>query len=342
MRFRRPESISFGEAFRQIRRVLVIPEQGVVGALFAMPTLRALRQGFPDSKIAVLAREEDRDLLDGAPEIDKVIGCDLPGGLRRAPAFLALGKRLRSHRFDVSILLDREFDIERAFLCYLTKATVRAGLQSDESYPFFNLEMSRNVSGRVRANLGLEVVGLMGVDVSGIELRWEVSEREKRLAEQLVHFRKPREEELLIGFDPGPGRSGTSISSSQQGRLLDRLCTDYQARAILLTAPEHHQCAIRLESLAQREPIVVQQRRMRDVVSLLGECDLFISGNTDLTYFAVAMGIPTVSMMTPAEAADSALPRSDTFAVVELVSGQRFPIEEFMERTQAVLLGNGG
>jgi len=54
------------------------------------------------------------------------------------------------------------------------------------------------------------------------------------------------------------------------------------------------------------------------------------------------MGIPTVSLMTPAEAEDSALPSSETFAVVKLVSGERFPNDEFMEKTQAVLLGNGG
>ncbi len=247
---------------------------------------------------------------------------------------------MRSYRFDVAIILDQEFSLERVLLCYLTGAKIRGGLQSRESHPFLNLEVSRNIPGKARAQLGLEIARVMGIDVSGLGLTWNVPEREKRLAEQLVHFRKPSEEELLVGFDPGPGRGGTQIAMAQQARLLDKLCSDYRARAILLTAPEHHEVAKSLESMLSREPIVVQQRRMRDVVSLLAQCDLFVAGNTDLVYFAVALGIPTVTLMTPDELAAAAFPDSDRLEIVTLVPGERFPIDEFIERTQAVLLAN--
>lgn len=341
-RFKKPEPISFGEAFRSVERILVIPESGVSGALFAMPTLKALRRGFPVGKIAVLVHEEDRDLLDGSPEVDRIIGYTLPRGIRRFSALLALGHRIGSYRFDIAIILDREFDIERAFLCYLSQARVRGGLQSEDSHPFYNLEVSSSVSGKTRARLGVEIARVMGIDVSGLPLSWDVPERERRLAEQLVHFRKPREDELLVGFDPGPGRGGTSLSVSQQGRLLDKLCSDYAARAILLTAPEHHWLVSKLESMLAREPIVVQQRRMRDVVSLVGQCDLFVAGNTDLVYFAVAMGVPTVSLMTPDEKRDAAFPDSGFFEIVELRPGEKFPIQEFIDRTQALLLAAAG
>jgi len=338
MRFKRPEPISFGEAFRNVERILVIPERGVSGALFSMPTLKALRRGFPDGKIAILVPEDDRELLEGITEVDRVIGYTLPRGIRRFSALLSLGHRVGSYKFDIAMILDREFDIERAFLCYLSQAPVRGGLQSEDSHPFFNLEVSSNVSGQTRAQLGIEIARVMGIDVSGLGLSWEIPERERRLAEQLIHFRKPREDELLVGFDPGPGRGGTSLSVSQQARLLDKLCSDYAARAILLTAPEHHWLVGKLEAMLSREPIVVQQRRMRDVVSMLGQCDLFVASNTDLVYFAVAMGIPTVSLMTPVEVRDAAFPDSSLLEIVELRPGERFPIQEFIERTQAVLL----
>lgn len=342
MKFKNPELVSFAEAFGSVQRILVVPERGVIGALFAMPTIRAMRRRFPEGKIAVLVEEEDRELLDGLPEVDRVVGYGLPGGIKRLSALSSLARRMKSYRFDIAILLDREFNLERAFVCYATGALIRAGLQSDESHPFLNLEVSRNVSGRTRAQLGLEIARVMGADTSSLGLRWQVPEREKRLAEQLVHFRKPREDELLVGFDPGPGRGGSSISLSQQARLLDRLCSDYKARAILLTAPEHHEMAKRLEGMLSRDPIVVQQRKMRDVVSLLGECDLFVAGNTDLVYFAVAMGIPTVALMPPRESDEAAFPDSGCLEVIKLVPGERFPIEEFIERTQAVLLTGAG
>jgi ADP-heptose:LPS heptosyltransferase len=342
LKFKSPEPISFAAAFADVQRILIVPERGVTGVLFAMPTVRAMRRGFPEGKIAVLAHEEDRDLLDGLPDLDRVIGYALSKGVRRFSALMALSHRLRSYKFDLAILLDRHFTLERALICYMTGAAVRAGLQSDESHPFFNLEVSRNVSGRARAQLGLEVARLMGIDVDDLRLSWEVPERERRLAEQLIHFRKPREDELLVGFDPGPGRGGTSITIAQQAKLLDRLCSDYKARAILLTAPEHHAVIKRLEGMLGREPIIVQQRKMRDVVSLLGQCDLFIAGNTDLVYFAVAMGVPTVLLMTPPETEEDALPEAENLAVLPLTPGERFPIEEFIEETQAVLLSGTG
>jgi heptosyltransferase-2 len=337
-RFDRPEPISFGAAFGNVERVLVIPERGITGALFAVPTLRAMRRGFPRGKIAALVREEDKELLEGAVEVDRVIGYSLPRGVKRLSAFMKLAKRLKSYRFDVAILLDRQSDFERIYLCYMSGATIRAGLQSDESHPFLNLEVSRRVSGSTRAQLGLEIARIMGIDVSGLGLMWEVPEQERRTAEQLIHFRKPREDELLIGFDPGPGRGGTSVSAAQQAKLLDQLCSDYNARAILLTSPDYHDHARKLEGLLSREPIFVQQRRTRDVVSLLGQCDLFVAGNTDLVYFAIALGIPTVSMMTASELEAEAYPDRDCLEIITLVPGDRFPIEEFMERTQSAML----
>lgn len=315
-----------------------MPETGVTGVLFAMPTVRALRRGFPHGKIAVLVPEGDKDLLEGVPELDRVVSYTLPTGVRRVPEFVSLARRIHSYRFDIAIILDREFDLERVLLCYLTGAKIRGGIQSRESHPFLNLEVSRNIPGRARAQLGLEIARVMGIDVSGLGLTWTVPEREKRLAEQLVHFRKPREDELLVGFDPAPGRGGMQVAVAQQARLLDKLCSDYRARAILLTAPEHHEVARTLETMLSREPIVVQQRRMRDVVSLLAQCDLFVAGNTDLIYFAIALGIPTVSLMTSEEIEASAMPEAERLEVVKLVPGERFPIEEFIERTQAVLL----
>ncbi len=337
-RFDRPEPISFGAAFGSVERVLVIPERGVTGALFAVPTLRAMRRGFPRGKIAVLVHEDDKELLEGSVDVDRVIGYALPRGVKRMSSFMALAKRLKSYRFDVAILLDRQSDFERIYLCYMTGAKIRAGLQGDESHPFLNLEVSRRVSGSTRAQLGLEIARIMGIDVSGPGLMWEVPEQERRTAEQLIHFRKPREDELLIGFDPGPGRGGTSVSTTQQAKLLDQLCSDYSARAILLTSPEHREQARKLEGLLSREPIFVQQRRTRDVVSLLGQCDLFVAGNTDLVYFAIAMGIPTVSMMTADELEAEAYPDRDCLEIITLVPGDRFPIEEFMERTQTAML----
>jgi ADP-heptose:LPS heptosyltransferase len=341
-RFRRHEPISFSEAFRDVERILIMPEPGVTGALFAMPTIRAFRRGYPSGKIAALVPDEDRDLLEGASELDRVIGYSLPRGVRRLSALGSLAKRLHSYRFDIAIVLDREFDLERVLLCYATGAKVRAGMQSTSNEPFLNLEVSRKVPGRTRAQLGLEIARVIGIDVSDLTLRWVVPERERRLAEQLVHFRKPRDEELLVGFDPGPGRGGTSMSLAQQARLLDKLCTDYQAKAILLTSPENQDVARRLESMLSREPIVVQQRRMRDVVSLLGQCDLFVAGNTDLVYFAVAMDVPTVSLMAEREIDQAALPENRLIEIVKLVPGERFPIEEFIERTEAVLLAGAG
>lgn len=339
-KFKPAEPISFGETFSATERILVMPETGVTGALFAMPTILALRRGFPDGKIAVLVREEDRDLLEGAGNLDRVISYDLGKGIRRFSEFLSLANLVRSYRFDVTIILDQKFSLERVLLCYLTGAKIRGGLQSSESHPFLNLEVSRNIPGKARAQLGLEIARVMGIDVSGLDLSWTVPDRERRLAEQLVHFRKPSEEELLVGFDPGPGRGGAQIAMAQQARLLDKLCSDYRAKAILLTAPEHHEVAKSLESMLSREPIVVQQRRMRDVVSLLAQCDLFVAGNTDLIYFAAALGIPTVALMTPDELAVTAVPESGRLEIVTLVPGERFPIEEFIERTQAVLLAN--
>ena len=114
----------------EINRVLVRATNWVGDAVMNMPALEAVRENFPQSTIAVLARPWVIPLLENHPAVDQVLPLDKGKGY---PAdlveILRVAGRIRKMRFDLAILFQNAF--EAALLAYLGGVRFRVGYNTD-------------------------------------------------------------------------------------------------------------------------------------------------------------------------------------------------------------------
>ncbi len=85
-------------------------------AVMATPTLRALRERFPHSKITGLMSDDVADTLAGSPWFDRTLRHDSTGSGMLRPSY-RLVRQLRRDRFDLAILFTRSF--RSALICRL-------------------------------------------------------------------------------------------------------------------------------------------------------------------------------------------------------------------------------
>jgi len=319
-------------------RVLFVQSGDLTDLLFAAPVLTGLQRTYPRCRVGVLVQEDASELIRHHPHVHDML-LYRPGQMRLAhPAFFRLVRQLRRRAYDMIIHMGESPPPSHEVLGYLSGAPVRLGPARERSYPYVNCELRWNPekSGYEGRRLA-EVCGLLGVQPEE-DLRTAVlTEQDLRFARQLVHFRKPRADQLLIGVDPGKGKANTRVLDRTLAYLLHAIYQRYRSKVIVLATPEEDEAAQRFEQGLQCERIELPRHNVKDVVALLSQCDLFLAGNTNLLHFAVAFGVPTLGLFTERDDPRWTPPEAGHFSVLQGQRGTRLSLETFLAQVERLL-----
>src|SRR5262245_52047873 len=300
----------------QPQRILVVQPNWVGDAVMATPTLRAIRELFPDAQISYLLRRYVKPIYAGLPWADKLI--TYRTGKTKAKAgkgqFFDLAARLRKRKFDLAILLPNSF--KSALVCKMAGIDRIVGydrdgrgfLLSDKLLPV--KERGKFVpSPIVKYYLGL--AHYLGSNERDLKLELFVTETEKREAEAVL---------TRAGLEPTTHRPGTSGAAplillnpgAQFGaakcwlpeyfaQLADRFVDELGATVMLSAAPKERPI---VEAIAQhmKHAAVDLSRAGMDLGSLkeiTRRCDLMVTNDTGPRHIAAAFDVPVVTIFGP-------------------------------------------
>jgi ADP-heptose:LPS heptosyltransferase len=139
---------------------------------------------------------------------------------------------------------------------------------------------------------------IFGLPLDHAPLHWPLPESKLRQIAQLVHFNKPRKDEILIGVDPGQGKEGTLLGAENLAFLANHLGKRIRSKTLVLSADEDEQRLAEFEALLTVEKLDLPHPTLLEIVLLLSQCEVLVAGNTDLFHFAVALGVPALGLFT--------------------------------------------
>jgi len=90
-------------------KILIRATNWIGDAVMSLPTVRMLRDRYPEAEIWVLAKPWVADLYLGEPSIDRIIPLAGASGLRDMKAKWKQAQELRRERFDLAVLLPNSF-----------------------------------------------------------------------------------------------------------------------------------------------------------------------------------------------------------------------------------------
>ena len=85
------------------RNILIIKLGALGDVILAVPSIRAIRQKFPKSKIKLLVGIKNREVFMNSPLVDDIIVCDFKGRDSRLAGLLRIAGRLRAEDFDMVV-----------------------------------------------------------------------------------------------------------------------------------------------------------------------------------------------------------------------------------------------
>ncbi len=283
--------------------MLLARRSSIGDIVLAMPTLVALRRGFPDAYIAWMVDSRFREIVEGHDCLDEVIPVPrYPGhpSLRFVQETIQSIRVLRERKFDITI--DLHGLLKSSALCLLSGAPRRIGFD-DERREFNWLctnERAPGNSSRHAVDRYLMMAEYLNCPTRPVEFHLPIAEASQKWADQFIKENRLTDDQPLVGLNLGARQPHRRWPPQYFAQLAETLYHDEQAHCVLLGAPEDRNIA---ELVRQQltVPVIdaVGQTTLGQLPALIRRCDVVVSADSGPMHIAVAAGVPTVALFGP-------------------------------------------
>jgi heptosyltransferase-2 len=298
-----------------IRKILVVQPSWVGDAVMATPTLRALRELYPDAHISYLMRRYVKPLYVGMPWADKLI--TYRTGKTKAKAgkgLFDLAGRLRAAHFDLAVLLPNSF--KTALLCKMAGIPRVVGYERD-GRGFLLTDKLLPVKERgkfvpspiVKYYLGL--AHYLGSHHRDLKLQLFVTEAERREAQEVLE-RSGLESTIERPAAAGQGPMVLLNPGAQYGaakcwlpeyfaQLADRLIDDLGATVLLSASPKERPIIESIQRHMAHAAVDLSNKGLTlgSLKEIVRRCDLMVTNDTGPRHIAAAFDVPVVTIFGP-------------------------------------------
>lgn len=291
----------------RIQRLLIRSTNWVGDAVMSVPALKQIRRLFPNAGISLLVRPWVRDVYSAVDFVDEILIYDKPGAHSGFRGMRRLAVSLRSHRFEMAILLQNA--IEAAIIAYWARIPIRVGYHRDGrglllTHP---VPIDPEVKKVHQAYFYLGILSGIGVmarqpwhrpdyRLDSIDVGVRTSDLEA--ARQILHTHGVDRERLAIGINPGAayGRA-KRWPAARFAAVADALANEYGAQILIFGAPAEAQFAREVAAaMSVRPTVLAGQTTLGQLMALIKGCDLFITNDSGPMHLAASLNVPQLAI----------------------------------------------
>ncbi len=281
------------------KKILFIQLSALGDTILAIPTIRALRQNFPQAELSVLTSLTNLSYLDRCPYIDRRI--------QFRYSLHQLIRMLRRERFDWVIDLEH-WSRFSAILAYATGALRRIGFSAAHQHRHYLFtDAVPHIPGKHEVLNFLSIAHELGCSTENTELAVWIGEAEREWCQNLLVHEQIDSSDPLIVLHPEAGRRGEPRRRWPQERyvdLADALVERYGARIVLTGAPDEVEVSEWIAKRTKDETVCLAgQTQVNQLAALFTRANLVISGNCGPMHLAAAAGTPVVAIHGPTNSA---------------------------------------
>ena len=296
-------------------KILIVQPSWVGDAVMATPTLRALRERFPQAHIAYMMKRYVKPLYGGMPWADQII--TYRTGKTRSKTgkgLLDLAGRLRAARFDLAVLLPNSF--KAALVCKMAKVPRIVGYERD-GRGFLLTDKLLHVKDRgkfipvpiVKTYMG--IAHYLGSAHRDLKLQLFVTDSEAREGREVLarcgldaEVRHPGAsgEPPLVLLNPGAQYGAAKCWRPEYfAELADKLIDDLNATVLISGAPRERPIIEAIKRCMRHAAIDLSNKGMTlgSLKEIVRRCDLMVTNDTGPRHIAAAFDVPVVTVFGP-------------------------------------------
>ncbi len=282
------------------KRILVIKLSALGDVILITPSLRALRQKYPNAWISVLVGRKSRKMIRNCPYVDDVIAFDDTA----KPRFQTLLKTVRSlAKEDFDMVVDFQNNRLSHFLSFFSGAKIRAGHANRKWSFFLNRKTEHSSLPLAPIDHQFQVLKLVEVETLDKKLELWTEKEEDESMRRFLESQWVSPSQVLVGINPG-----SSIRWQTKQWPIEnfaKLCDELARRNIRVVITGSEEDASSMEelfALTRHKPInAIGKTSITELVSLIKRCQVFISSDSAPMHIAASVGVPLVAIFGPTD-----------------------------------------
>lgn len=293
-------------------KILIVSASGIGCTILFTPTLKAIREKFPDGHITFLGIAKSFVVpVQDSPYVDEVMVFDFPKNslmqVNKIVERLGAILKIRKKRFDYCFTV---FPSNKWFFnvfAWLSGARKRI-THSYQTPSWQNLQFLQNL--KVQAKEGLHDVEQ---NINLLSALGEIPETLDRtlhvhispeITNQADNYSRTNfvEQKKIVGMHVG---SSSDFAFELKRwplekftELIDRLQLELDVQVVLFAGPSEANEVNRVQLNLKTNPLVINMR-LEMVAALIQRCDLMVSSDSGLMHIAAAVGTPIVAIFGP-------------------------------------------
>ncbi|MDD5762450.1 MAG: lipopolysaccharide heptosyltransferase II [bacterium] len=273
-------------------------------AVMTTPALAAVREGFPDARIVLLARPLVAELFRHHPDVDEVMVYERPGRHDGALGRLRLAVELRRRRFDGALLLQNAFDA--ALIAFLGRIPERAGYPTDGRRILLTLPvpLTPAILERHEVEYYLCLLDRLGIPRPvPASLKLAVTEEEKEaMATRLASLGIARGAPI-VAINPGATYgSAKRWYPDRFAAVADALSAEWGASVVVVGSTGEAPLAGEIEAATRPPPInLAGKTTVRELMALLSLSSFLVTNDSGPMHIGAALGVPLVAIFGPTD-----------------------------------------
>ena len=263
-----------------VKKILIVRMDRIGDLIVSTPAIRAVRSGFNKAEIHILVSAYNKDLVINNPNVNRV---------------LVYGEDRIANDYDTAIILHP--GIRENYAAFASGARWRVGFIGGGGGFFLThkLKDDREIRRRHEVESALEVVAVIGCATDNKKMEISVTPEGERFAEVFFARHNLAGRRVVI-MHPGARQPHVRWKAEGFAEVANRLIAEKGVKIILTAGASEKQLVERITASMAEKPICVQDVALRDLVSLIKRCAIYIGNITGPMHIAAALDVPVVAI----------------------------------------------
>lgn len=301
--------MSSGPAIRGCRNILLVQLGDIGDVVLTTPTIRAVKETYPDARVSILIFKPYGSLLAADPNVHEVVEtARIRGSLfQRLREVVAFARHLRQKHYD--LVIDLRTGDRGAILSFLTGAKKRVGLHVERPFwhDLFFTKIIRDLKVahlpvHPGADQSLRVVRELGITTEDSAPRLHIAPKDRLRASTLLAEAGLPPGTRMVTVNPFSRWKYKEWGNAKWGEVLDRLWDERGIPAVLIGSPEEAAgCGKIIAGRKGRTINLAGKTTLGELATVISMSSLHLGVDSAAPHIAAAVGTPTVTVHGPSD-----------------------------------------
>ena len=278
------------------KRILIARTDRIGDVLLSTPVIKALRDKYPHSYIAMMVSAYARDIVEGNPYLDKVIIYDKEVLHKSWLSSFRFAQGLKKNKFDLAVILHPTNRVH--LVSFLAGIPKRVGYDRKLGFLLTDrIRHTKQLGEKHELEYNLDLLRYLGIEPQGKNLFMPLKPESEKWVKELFRQEGIREADRLLAIHPAASCPSKIWPPERFAQTADKLAQNYGFKILVIAGPKDVKLAEALVKHLRSSVInLAGKTSITQLASLLKRCSLFISNDSGPVHIASAVGTPVISI----------------------------------------------